>query len=124
VADFIGESNLISGSIEQTGEGPVFTSAKGLRVKLGGAAPAGTSHLVVRPEYVRVGTAAEACANRYRAEILELLYVGDLLKYRLVVDQRDEIVAKTLAPSTAQPWGAGRQLTVGWEPADCLTVNA
>jgi len=124
VADFIGESNLISGSIEHTGEGPVFTSAKGLRVKIGGTAPPGSAHLVIRPEYIRVGAAADACANRYRAEVLELLYVGDLLKYRLVVDQRDEVVAKTLAPSAAQPWGAGRQLTVGWEPADCLTVNA
>lgn len=119
VADFIGESNLLSGTL---GDDAIFTSAKGLRVRTGAGAR-GAAHLVVRPEYVRLGTAAEARANRYQAEVLELLYVGDLVKYRLLLDQRDELVAKMLAPSVDQPWKTGQQLTVGWDPADCLTVN-
>jgi hypothetical protein len=45
------------------------------------------------------------------------------VKYRLLVDQRDELTAKTLAPSVDQPWKPGQPLTVGWDPADCLTVN-
>ena len=119
VADFIGESNLLSGTL---GDDAIFTSAKGLRVRttVGGT---GAAHLVVRPEYVRLGRAAEGRANRYQAEVLELLYVGDLVKYRLLLDQRDELVAKTLAPSVDQPWKTGQQLSVGWDPADCLTVN-
>jgi spermidine/putrescine ABC transporter ATP-binding subunit len=124
VADFIGESNLLSGSVETADGQIVFTSGKGLRVTLtAGASASGPSHLVVRPEYVRVGPAASGRANRYPAEVLELLYVGDLVKYRLLVDQRDELIAKALAPSVDQPWKAGQQLTVGWDAADCLTVN-
>jgi putative spermidine/putrescine transport system ATP-binding protein len=119
VADFIGESNLLSGTLA---DDAVFTSAKGLRVQTGAGA-SGAAHLVVRPEYVRLGPAAAGRANRYQAEVLELLYVGDLVKYRLLVDQRDELVAKALAPSVDQPWKTGQQLTVGWDPADCLTVN-
>ncbi len=121
VADFIGESNLLSGTL---GEDAIFTTGKGLRVRLAaGAAAPGPAHLVVRPEYVRLGAAAAGRANCYQAEVLELLYVGDLVKYRLLLDQRDELVAKTLAPSVEQPWKTGQQLTVGWDPADCLTVN-
>jgi putative spermidine/putrescine transport system ATP-binding protein len=121
VADFIGESNLLSGTLS---DGAVFTTGKGLRVQLaGGAAAPGPAHLVVRPEYVRLGAAAAGRVNRYQAEVLELLYVGDLVKYRLLLDQRDELVAKVLAPSVDQPWKTGQQLTVGWDPADCLTVN-
>jgi putative spermidine/putrescine transport system ATP-binding protein len=124
VADFIGESNLLSGTLEMAGAQALFTTAKGLRVRLAGAAATpGAGHLVVRPEYVRLGAAAAACANHYAAEVLELLYVGDLVKYRLRLDQRDELIAKTLAPSVDQPWKTGQQVTVGWDPADCLTVN-
>jgi len=121
VADFIGESNLLSGTLEHVGDDVIFTTGKGLRVKVGAAA-AGAAHLVVRPEYVRMGEAAAGRVNRYQADVLELLYVGDLVKYRLLLDQRDELVAKTLAPSVDQPWKPGQQLTVGWDPADCLTV--
>jgi putative spermidine/putrescine transport system ATP-binding protein len=125
VADFIGESNLLSGTLETAGDEIVFTTGKGLRVRLAaGAAASGPAHLVVRPEYVRLGPAAAGRANRYQAEVLELLYVGDLVKYRLLLDQRDELIAKTLAPSVDQPWTTGQQLAVGWDPADCLTVNS
>jgi ABC-type Fe3+/spermidine/putrescine transport system ATPase subunit len=124
VADFIGESNLLSGAQENIGGDAVFTTAKGLRVRLAAATAApGPAHLIVRPEYVRLGPAAAGRANQYQAEVLELLYVGDLVKYRLLLDQRDELVAKTLAPAVEQPWKTGQQLTVGWDPTDCLTVN-
>ena len=124
VADFIGESNLLSGTLENVGGDVIFTTGKGLRVRLvAGAVAPGPAHLVVRPEYVRLGPAAAGRANRYQAEVLELLYVGDLVKYRLLLDHRDELVAKALAPSVDQPWKTGQQLTVGWDPADCLAVN-
>lgn len=124
VADFIGESNLLSGSLETTPGDAVFQSRKGLRVRTAGRdGGTGLAHLVVRPEYIRVGPAAAGCANRYAAKVLEVLYVGDLVKYRLLVDQRDELTAKTLASAPEQSWKAGQQLPVGWDPADCLTVN-
>jgi hypothetical protein len=72
---------------------------------------------------VRLGQAAGSRGNQYKAEVLEVLYVGDLVKYRLLLDQRDELVAKTLASSIDQPWKVGQQVPVGWDPADCLAVN-
>ena len=127
VADFIGESNLLAGVVSERGPGRVvFTTSKGLaiRVAVGGADPAAHArHVVVRPEHVRVGPAADAAVNRYSAEVLEALYVGDLIKYRVLADTGDELVAKTLAPATGQPWRVGDHVTVGWDPGDCLTVN-
>ena len=41
----------------------------------------------------------------------------------LLVDERDELIAKTLAPSAAQPWRVGQRITVGWDAADGLTVT-
>ncbi|PYO57052.1 MAG: spermidine/putrescine ABC transporter ATP-binding protein, partial [Candidatus Rokuibacteriota bacterium] len=127
VADFIGESNLLAGSVSDAGGGEaLFTTTRGLTVRLAaepGARPAGAGHMVVRPESVRLGAGAEGAANRYRAEIVEVLYVGDLVKYRVLMDGGDELVAKTLAPSAGQQWATGQRVAVGWDPGDCLTVT-
>jgi spermidine/putrescine ABC transporter ATP-binding subunit len=131
VADFIGESNLLVGAVSDAGARPLtFTTAKGLRIRIEGDAgatqppPPLPTHLVVRPEHVRIGPEAERAANRYVAEVLEVLYVGDLVKYRVVAETGDELWAKTLAPSTGQRWQRGERVTVGWEPGDGLTVRA
>ncbi|HEY7040671.1 MAG TPA: ABC transporter ATP-binding protein [Methylomirabilota bacterium] len=125
VADFIGESNLLTGDLgpeASAGAGPlIFTTAKGLRIRTTGGA--GRAHLVVRPEHVRIGAEAEGAVNRYAAEVLEILYVGDLVKYRVVVESGDELWAKTLAPASGQRWAKGARVTVGWEPGDGLTVG-
>jgi len=127
VADFIGESNLLSGSVSDADGGEaLFTTTRGLTVRLAaeqGARPASAKHMVVRPESVRLGAGAESAANRYRAEILEVLYVGDLVKYRVLMAGGDELVAKTLAPSAGQQWATGQRVAVGWDPGDCLTVT-
>jgi len=123
VADFIGESNLLVGALSEPAGGPLtFTTAKGLRIQTEGGA--GATHLIVRPEHVRIGPEAERAANRYAAEVLEILYVGDLVKYRVVAETGDELWAKTLAPATGQRFGMGQRVTVGWEPGDSLTVSA
>ena len=127
VADFIGESNLLSGSVSAPdADGHTFTTVMGLGVRLGAETPRGSresGHMVVRPESVRLGAAAEGAANQYQAEVLEVLYVGDLVKYRVRMDSGDELVAKTLAPSTGGQWQVGQRVIVGWDTGDCLTVN-
>ncbi len=124
VADFIGESNLLEGGVSADGGAALFTTAKGLAVWLGeGPGAPGPAHMVVRPEYVRLGPAAEGAGNRYTAEILEVLYVGDLVKYRVLLESGDELQAKTLAPAAGRQWAGGQRVAVGWDPADCLTVN-
>jgi ABC-type Fe3+/spermidine/putrescine transport system ATPase subunit len=127
VADFIGESNLLSGAVSQVEGGQiVFTTSRGLSVQVacdGGGQGLSAGHVIIRPEHVRIGQAAEQATNRYRAEVLEVLYVGDLIKYRVLVETGDELAAKTLAPSAGQQWLVGHRVTVGWDPRDCLTVN-
>lgn len=127
VADFIGESNLLSGTMSPAAGGEiVFATSKGLTVRVagdGGGPPRSAGHIIVRPEHVRIGPAAEPATNRYRAEVVEVLYVGDLIKYRVLVETGDELAAKTLAPAAGQQWRAGDRVTVGWDPGDCLTIN-
>lgn len=124
VADFIGESNLLSGTLAAAGNDGLFTSDNGLPVRVSTASPAGEAHLVLRPEYLQLGEAARGLGNRYRAEVLEVLYLGDLVKYRLLVDSRDELTVKALASRAGLNWQTGSAVDIGWEPEDCLTVTA
>jgi putative spermidine/putrescine transport system ATP-binding protein len=124
VADFIGESNLLEGAVSAAAGGARFTTTKGLGIRLAeDRAPAGTVHMVIRPEWVRLGPAAEDAGNRYRGEILDVLYVGDVVKYRLVLESGDELTAKTLAPAAGRQWAPGQRIDVGWDPGDGLTLN-
>ena len=126
VADFIGESNLLVGSLSEVETGRLtFTTSKGLRIRTdGGAGGAAAAHIVIRPEHVRIGADAEHAVNHYAAEVLEVLYVGDLVKYRVVTETGDELWAKTLAPSAGLRFRRGQSVTVGWDPSDSLTVSA
>ena len=124
VADFLGESNLLEGTVAAGDGQAVFTTAKGLAVRLAESPPAsGRAHMVIRPEYVRLDAAAEGAGNRYRGEILEVLYVGDLVKCRIVLESGDELLAKILAPAASRHWAAGGRIDVGWDPPDGLTVD-
>ena len=123
VADFIGESNLLVGSYARSGDPSLFTSQNGLAVSVADAREHGAAHLVVRPEYICLGSPSEGLENCYPAEVLEVLYVGDLVRYRLFVDGREELIAKTLASREGMRWRAGARLTVGWNRDDCLTVT-
>lgn len=125
VAEFIGESNLLAGRVEESAEGSArFTTAKGLIVQVAKVEAGGRTagYVLVRPEAVRLGPGALQTTNRYEAEVADVLYVGDLIKYQLVVPSGDQLVAKTLA--SADPgWPVGTRLPVGWNPEDCLIVN-
>ena len=82
---------------------------------------ASPSWVIVRPENITLGPAAESLANRYAAEVREALYIGDLVKYRCVTEPGDEFVVKSLG-SMGVPLAPGARVTIGWRPEHCLAV--
>jgi putative spermidine/putrescine transport system ATP-binding protein len=124
VADFLGESNLLSGVSHSGAEGQAtFVSARGLTSAIGTGPirPADNPvHVVIRPEHIVLGEDAEKLPNRCIAEISSALYVGDLVKYRVLMESGDELVVKALASGSSQQ--AGQRVTVGWRSEHCRAV--
>ncbi len=125
VADFLGESNLLElARLEGGADAKVAVTTRGLRTELAagslgdGREPA---LLVVRPENVAIGEAAGGLRNRFDVEVREMLYVGDLVKYRCVAEGGDEIQVKALA-SSGSAFAPGARTTVGWRTEHCLAV--
>ncbi len=114
VANFIGESNFLEGTIK---EGVVETSFGPVRV--GAKMPSGKRVVVsLRPERIRVGKRARDAVNSFRGRIREIVYKGDVL---IVMVRLDDTELKVNVPAThpeAAKLREGDKIEVGWDPGD------
>jgi putative spermidine/putrescine transport system ATP-binding protein len=128
VAGFIGENNKLQGTIEElsgdkalvrlrTGE---LIDATAVNVKEKGAA----TLVSIRPE--RVEFKPEMMppgAHTLDAEVVEVIYMGDILRTVLKVAGTDDFVMKmrnTLGQTKLSP---GQKIKVGWHPQDARALD-
>jgi putative spermidine/putrescine transport system ATP-binding protein len=77
----------------------------------------------LRPERVRLGEAAAGCANRFEAEVLELVYLGDHTRLRLATCGQEAFVLKiahTGGPPHLRP---GERIGIGFATEDCRALD-
>jgi len=122
VAQFIGESNRLRGTIE-------FANGHCLRVRLeaGGfvscvAAASlgpGTRAIVsVRPERILLGDAAIDCANRFSVRIDDIAYLGDHLLVHCIAQCGPMLTVKLPNRGSTGSIGSGTTTTLGWNAQD------
>ena len=128
VAQFIGENNKLTGTIEKIADGralvrlptgelidatPVNVSTKGQPTLVS-----------IRPE--RVEYKPEALpegAHTLEAEVLEFIYMGDIFRTRLRVAGSEDFVIKsrnTLGQRMLRP---GEKIRIGWAPQDARALD-
>lgn len=128
VAQFIGENNKLSGTIEELGGGkalvrlatgeiidatPVNVSEKGQKT-LVSIRP---ERVEFKPEMMPPG------AHVIDATVVEIIYMGDILRARLRVAGAENFVMKmrnTLGQTRLEP---GQQIKIGWHPADARALD-
>ncbi|VDS09404.1 Spermidine/putrescine import ATP-binding protein PotA [Paracoccus haematequi] len=128
VAQFIGENNKLPGVIEElSGDKALVRLATG---ELIDATPVnvrekGQQTLVsIRPE--RVEFKPEMMppgAHMIGATVVDMIYMGDILRARLKVAGSDDFVMKmrnTIGQTRLEP---GQQIKVGWHPADARALD-
>ena len=127
VADFLGESNLLEIDRWDVREGrPTAVSKRGVTTFADSQTAANgqpSAWLIIRPENIGIGAAADSLPNRCDAEVVESLYVGDLVKYKVVVEGGEQLMVKALA-SSGEPKSIGSRVSVGWRSEHCLPVAA
>ena len=125
VADFVGQSNFLDATVVQRAGGSTeLRTAGGHRIVAAGhdqdVANAQVC-VMVRPERVLVGRAAEGLANRYSGTIAEKFFLGGFLKLRVQLPGGESVLAScTSAQDVELPYGIGSELSVGWQPSDVL----
>jgi putative spermidine/putrescine transport system ATP-binding protein len=128
VAQFIGENNRLEGTVEEIKDGralvrlstgelidatPVNVKAKGQKTLVS-----------IRPERVEFKPdLLPADAHMIDAEVIEVIYMGDLFRTVLKVAGHDDFVLKsrnTLGQRVLKP---GEKIKIGWAPADARALD-
>jgi putative spermidine/putrescine transport system ATP-binding protein len=110
VASFVGRSNFIDGTTEQSG---VFRSTGGLSVKCVGGSP-GEATLALRPEAVSIGEEAQALDNCFVGLVEYISYLGSILDVRVKLSAEDRIIVQIANRAGRSLPSVGDQLKVGW----------
>ena len=111
IARFVGESNLLGGTVASLAAGRATLAVERLPVPLEGRAAEGLragapASALLRPETVR------AQAGGLPARIVERVYLGELVAVRLALASGHELWSRRLAGE----WAGGDTVEVGWDP--------
>ncbi len=125
VAQFIGENNKLTGTIEERSDGIVKVrladgaTCLALAVNCGGV---GEETLIsIRPERVQIGREGQANSNEARVE--ELIYLGDHIRCRLSVHGTDDFIVKVPNSAGHKHLVVGETTTISWETEDARALN-
>jgi spermidine/putrescine ABC transporter ATP-binding subunit len=123
VADFIGASNCLVGSVALSGEGCRFVTAEGLTVPVAapprGAGPPAprAASLVIRPERVRWAH-EEKTDVAVPGVVTTVTYLGERIRYRVQLDGGPTVtLTQPNRPTGGRP-GPGAAVQIGWNHAD------
>jgi len=125
VAGFIGEANILSGTVEAVESGRALVKHQDVNIYAqGDGVAAGENVFIsVRPEKVRVGSEADRCENVFDGRVVDEVYVGLASKVTVQLDQGPRIVANVQIGSIGQTFEVGSRLRVGWNPANSIVVK-
>ncbi len=119
VADFIGESNFIGGTVKEVfGDGVVVETPLGvLRSRCGGGRREGDAvHVLIRPE--SFAAAAADAENAIAATVTGGTFLGDLGEWQAVVNE----VELTICELQPDPRAAGSRATFAVSPDDVVIL--
>jgi len=129
VAQFIGESNTLTGTLLDTnGERCTLRAGDGtlLMARAGAGLVAGQSvALSLRPEKVRLlpeGHEAGDALNAVQATLVDLIYHGDHTRLVLNTCGAVDFLMKVPNDAALPALSVGKRLTIGWDAAQCQAL--
>jgi putative spermidine/putrescine transport system ATP-binding protein len=127
IADFVGESNLISGRIVRI-EQDRATIAGPCGRPITACVEAGFSageevSVLLRPELPRLAEAPSSLANEWHGRIVESVYLGNSVKYRIATADGVDLLVRWPAASASSRLTIGCEISVGWSASDGHVVR-
>jgi len=116
VASFIGEANFLHGRVAASGADGVVVRVDGLQVwgSAASAFPPGTDVTVsVRPEHVKLGTAAGDGPNRWEGRVQDVVFMGPVVRARVALAGGLALVAE-VQNDAAGGLAPGATVAAGW----------
>jgi putative spermidine/putrescine transport system ATP-binding protein len=132
IARFLGEANLIQGTIEEAGEGvAVLRTAGGLRLRARiaeGAEAGARANLFVRPERVTLAleggdAAAEPAINRAAGHLAQTSFLGNILRHVVEIEPGVRVTVDVQNASGGLFRAAGETVALSWQIADSVILQ-
>jgi spermidine/putrescine transport system ATP-binding protein len=124
VADFIGQTNVFSGTVESvsgkritlsTPSGKVEATAREAEVEVGDEA-----HATVRPEKIRFGSEGD---NVSTARIRQIVYLGVSTQYIAELPDGEKVVLYQQNTREEDHPAIGEEVPVAWDARNCLVLG-
>lgn len=126
VANFLGESNILRGTIRRDGATAYLDAGEGFRVPLAAVAMLddGTpASYVIRPEAIRLGHREGADVVEFPGRVVERTFCGDILRMKVDIGAGTRLAIKLL-PSREHPApDLGSGVHVSWSLHDVTTIR-
>lgn len=122
VADFIGSANLLRGELTDTSSMTFHTNGLTLTARRSAGATVGPAVLVVRPERIVLGPAADRMTNRCRAEVQAVIYKGSTVEVYLLLDNGERLRAQQLTRGLQFIPAVGTHVEIAWDVADSIVL--
>ena len=127
VADFIGENNMVPGSVTAVDDRTVRVSISGdqhVVTELADARDVGAPCIVsVRPEKIFLEKTGSNHDNEIKARFIVRHYVGDFIRYYFELEDGTEITVKLLNDLTAPKFQEGEFARLQWQRSDCFAFH-
>ena len=126
VANFIGETNLFSGTVDSVNDEKVTLSiADGTKVEAVALEdvdpePGSEAHAAVRPEKVRFGDAGD---NVCTVEVRQVVYMGVSTQYITELPGGEKLVLYQQNVHDASGFDVGEEVSVAWDARNCLVLG-
>lgn len=122
VADFLGESNFMSGWVREVEGDTCSVTTRGQIDCVATRSPQvgiGTKvNLLVRPERVLLLEEAVSVPNQYEGRLDQITYTGDIIKYRISLSAHEVVTATVQNRAQGKTLERGETVKVGWRAED------
>ena len=129
VADFLGESNLLKGTVVQAagGQAEIALAGTGTAIHASAHQPlsAGSAvQVMVRPQNITVGGAQGNAQQSFTGRVMDTMITGGLTKLYLSSAQlgNGPVVLSFPTSASTQGFGIGAAVSFGWSSADAVAV--
>ncbi|MGI9049468.1 MAG: ABC transporter ATP-binding protein [Rubrobacteraceae bacterium] len=126
VADFIGQTNIFSGTVESmNGDRITLQTSGGMKVEAttqeGASVEIGSeAHAAVRPEKLRLGSTGD---NVCTAEVTQVVYLGSSTQYITKLPAGEKLVLYQQNAHDSTGSVVGDEVAVTWDAANCLVLG-
>jgi putative spermidine/putrescine transport system ATP-binding protein len=124
IAEFIGDINLIPAELQgawSSKASVTIANQDRVTVEWEEGLPAGRILIALRPENIRIVEGKSQTANTFRVKVVEMIYLGEVIKTKTVTDSGQEIIIKIPARDASSVY-CGKDVLLGWDSNDATVI--